>query len=77
MEEFKKRERKSKVNPKKLYIIDIGYPKALDHEFSMSQTMEKIVLEYSHFLKTIFFQLVYQIVYVPILWPLEDAEYSI
>ncbi len=43
VEEFEKSERKRKANPKKLYIIDTGYPTALGYEFSISQAMENSV----------------------------------
>ncbi|MFN3804827.1 MAG: ATP-binding protein [Pyrobaculum sp.] len=40
VEIFQKSERKRKTNPKKLYIIDTGYPTALGYEFSISKAME-------------------------------------
>jgi len=43
VEEFEKSERKRKVNPKKLYVIDTGYSVALGNEFSISRTMENAV----------------------------------
>ncbi len=43
IEDFEKSERKRKVNPKKLYIIDTGYSTALGYEFSISQAMENLV----------------------------------
>jgi len=43
VEEFEKSERKRKANPKKLYIIDTGYPTALGYEFSISHAMENAV----------------------------------
>ncbi|MEM4216767.1 MAG: ATP-binding protein [Candidatus Methanomethylicaceae archaeon] len=43
VEIFQKSERKRKVNPKKLYIIDTGYPTALGYEFSISKAMENAV----------------------------------
>jgi predicted AAA+ superfamily ATPase len=42
VEEFERSERKRKVNPKKLYIIDTGYPIALGYEFSISKAMENV-----------------------------------
>ena len=43
VEIFQKSERKRKTNPKKLYIIDTGYPTALGYEFSISRAMENAV----------------------------------
>ncbi|MCY0859656.1 MAG: DUF4143 domain-containing protein, partial [Sulfolobaceae archaeon] len=43
VEEFEKSERKRKANPKKLYIIDTGYPTALGYKFSISSAMENAV----------------------------------
>ncbi|MEM0084166.1 MAG: ATP-binding protein [Candidatus Methanomethylicia archaeon] len=40
---FQKSERKRKINPKKLYIIDVGYPTSLGYEFSISRAMENTV----------------------------------
>lgn len=43
VEIFEKSERKRKTNPKKIYIIDSGYPTALGYEFSISKAMENTV----------------------------------
>ncbi|MCI2415723.1 MAG: DUF4143 domain-containing protein [Candidatus Aramenus sp.] len=43
VEEFKKSERKRKANPKKLYLIDVGYVTALGFESSISHAMENSV----------------------------------
>lgn len=43
VEIFQKSERKRKMYPKKLYIIDTGYPTALGYEFSISKAMENAV----------------------------------
>ncbi|WP_390531865.1 DUF4143 domain-containing protein [Sulfurisphaera ohwakuensis] len=43
LKNYEKSERKRKVNPKKLYIIDTGYPTALGYEFSISRAMENVV----------------------------------
>jgi len=43
VEEFEKSERKRKVNPKKLYVIDTGYSLVLGNEFSVSRAMENAV----------------------------------
>jgi len=43
VEEFEKSERKRKVNPKKLYVIDTGYSLVLGNEFSISRAMENAV----------------------------------
>jgi hypothetical protein len=43
VEEFEKSESKRRANPKKLYIIDTGYPTALGYEFSISRAMENAV----------------------------------
>ena len=43
VEVFEKSERKRKVNPKKVYIIDIGYSAVLGYEFSISRAMENAV----------------------------------
>lgn len=43
VEIFRKSERQRKMNPKKLYIIDTGYPTALGYEFLISKAMENVV----------------------------------
>ncbi|MEM2866590.1 MAG: ATP-binding protein [Candidatus Hadarchaeales archaeon] len=43
VEQFRKSERERKMNPKKLYIVDTGYPTALGYEFSVSRAMENAV----------------------------------
>jgi len=43
VEEFEKSERKRKVNPKKLYVVDTGYSLVLGNEFSISRAMENAV----------------------------------
>ncbi len=43
VEIFQKSERKRKIYPKKLYIIDTGYPTVLGYEFSISRAMENVV----------------------------------
>jgi len=43
VEEFEKSESKRRANPKKVYIIDTGYPTALGYEFSISRAMENAV----------------------------------
>jgi len=43
VEEFEKSERKRKVNPKKVYVIDTGYSLVLGDEFSISRAMENTV----------------------------------
>ncbi|MEM2137386.1 MAG: ATP-binding protein [Candidatus Methanomethylicia archaeon] len=43
VEIFQRSERRRKANPKKLYIIDTGYPTALGYEFSISKAMENTV----------------------------------
>jgi predicted AAA+ superfamily ATPase len=43
VEIFNKSEIKRRVNPKKVYIIDTGYPTALGYEFSISKAMENAV----------------------------------
>jgi len=43
VELFRKSERKRKMSPKKLYIVDTGYPTALGYEFSISRAMENAV----------------------------------
>lgn len=43
IEQFRKSERERKMNPKKLYIVDTGYPTALGYEFSVSRAMENAV----------------------------------
>jgi predicted AAA+ superfamily ATPase len=43
VEIFEKSERKRKVNPKKVYIVDTGYPMGLGYESSISKAMENVV----------------------------------
>ena len=43
VEIFNKSEIKRRVNPKKVYIIDTGYPTAMGYEFSISKAMENAV----------------------------------
>jgi predicted AAA+ superfamily ATPase len=43
VEIFNKSEIKRRVNPKKVYIIDTGYPTAMGYEFSISKAMENVV----------------------------------
>jgi len=43
VEEFERSESKRRANPKKVYIIDTGYPTALGYEFSISRAMENAV----------------------------------
>lgn len=43
VEEFERSESKRRANPKKMYIIDTGYPTALGYEFSISRAMENAV----------------------------------
>lgn len=43
VEQFWKSERKRKMNPRKLYLVDTGYPTALGYEFSISKAMENAV----------------------------------
>ena len=43
VEQFRRSERERKMNPKKLYLVDTGYPTALGYEFSLSRAMENAV----------------------------------